>query len=244
MYSEGEKDMKASVILPVLNEEKHIREAMESLVNQDMKDFEIVVVDGKSTDMTLEIIGKFRREYKRPRIRIIVNDNLGTTSANFNLGVHISDTDYIISFLGHATCMTNYVSSLLEKCMVSDENTIAIASPFFYKYENWKQHLFGMIMSSEFYNRGHGSYLLYKEKKPIEVNGSGFYCAKKHLLEKFLPSDNLVVGNDSSLFSAIKKSKYKVILNPNTMAYYYPRDSFTKFFKQQWEFIRFKILGR
>ena len=38
---------RASVILPVLNEEKHIREAMESLVNQDMKDFVVLFQDNR-----------------------------------------------------------------------------------------------------------------------------------------------------------------------------------------------------
>jgi glycosyltransferase involved in cell wall biosynthesis len=48
-----------SVIVPAFNEEKFLGNCLESLENQDFKDFEIIVVDNNSTDKTAEIAKKF-----------------------------------------------------------------------------------------------------------------------------------------------------------------------------------------
>ncbi|MBQ6020438.1 MAG: glycosyltransferase, partial [Clostridia bacterium] len=44
---------KVSVIVPVLNEEKYLPKALDSLIHQTAEDFEVVIVDGGSTDGSL-----------------------------------------------------------------------------------------------------------------------------------------------------------------------------------------------
>ena len=50
---------KISVILPVHNGEKYIKNAIESVLNQSFNDFELIIVNDGSTDNTLEIINSF-----------------------------------------------------------------------------------------------------------------------------------------------------------------------------------------
>ncbi|MFR4520191.1 MAG: glycosyltransferase family 2 protein, partial [Fusobacterium sp.] len=45
-----------SVIITVYNGEKYIKKAIESILNQTLKEIEIIIVDNKSNDKTLEII--------------------------------------------------------------------------------------------------------------------------------------------------------------------------------------------
>ena len=47
-----------SIITPVLNGEKHIKRNIDSLKNQTFKNYEHIIIDGKSTDKTLQIIKK------------------------------------------------------------------------------------------------------------------------------------------------------------------------------------------
>ncbi len=47
---------KVSVIIPVYNVEKYLRECLDSVVNQTLKDIEIICVDDGSTDSSLEIL--------------------------------------------------------------------------------------------------------------------------------------------------------------------------------------------
>jgi len=63
-----------SVVLPVYNEEKYIRECIWSILNQTYNDFELIIVDDASTDRSLEIINTFND----PRIQLFSNKkNLG-----------------------------------------------------------------------------------------------------------------------------------------------------------------------
>lgn len=49
---------KVSIIMPSLNVAKYIKQCMESVLNQTLKDIEIIAVDAGSTDGTLEILKK------------------------------------------------------------------------------------------------------------------------------------------------------------------------------------------
>ena len=50
---------KVSVIIPLFNAAKYIPQTLETLLNQTMKDFEVVVVDDCSTDNSVEVVESF-----------------------------------------------------------------------------------------------------------------------------------------------------------------------------------------
>ena len=57
--------MKFSVIIPVYNAEKYIERAIDSIVKQDYKDYEMILINDGSTDRSLEIIQRLaERKYK------------------------------------------------------------------------------------------------------------------------------------------------------------------------------------
>ncbi len=76
-----------SVIIPALNEERFLPLLLESLQRQDMKSFEVIVVDGESTDATVYKTKRFAK--KLPKLRIVTahprglprQRNLGATHA-------------------------------------------------------------------------------------------------------------------------------------------------------------------
>jgi glycosyltransferase involved in cell wall biosynthesis len=47
-----------SVIMPVHNGEKYIKEAIDSIINQTYKNIELIIIDDCSTDQTADIINK------------------------------------------------------------------------------------------------------------------------------------------------------------------------------------------
>ena len=51
--------MKVSVVIPVYNEEKYIKNCLESLMKQEEKPDEIIVVDNNCTDETINIVKKY-----------------------------------------------------------------------------------------------------------------------------------------------------------------------------------------
>jgi len=50
-----------SIIIPTLNEERYLPKLLEDLLNQTEKNFEVIVVDGKSTDKTIDVCKHFMK---------------------------------------------------------------------------------------------------------------------------------------------------------------------------------------
>ena len=86
------KHPKVSILMPSLNSRAYIRECLESVVKQTLRDIEIICVDAGSTDGTLEILREY--EGNDPRIRVIVSDKK-SMGYQYNLGMEAAAGDYI-----------------------------------------------------------------------------------------------------------------------------------------------------
>ena len=83
---------KISVILPVYNVEKYLRQCLDSVINQTYKNLEIILVNDGSTDNS----GKICEEYalNDERIKVIHKENGGISSAR-NAAIDIAKGQYI-----------------------------------------------------------------------------------------------------------------------------------------------------
>lgn len=84
---------KVSVIVPVYNTEKYIKKCLDSLVNQTMKNTEIIVINDGSNDHSEEIIKEYENEYPE-MIKYYKKENGGLSSAR-NYGVEKANGKYI-----------------------------------------------------------------------------------------------------------------------------------------------------
>ncbi len=85
-----------SIVMPCYNEGKHIGQAIESLLKLDYPKemIEIIVVDDKSKDNSVEVIREYTKKYKN--VRLIVNErNSGGAAEPTNIGVKAAKYDYI-----------------------------------------------------------------------------------------------------------------------------------------------------
>nr|WP_249641571.1 glycosyltransferase family 2 protein [Lactobacillus gasseri] len=74
-----ENSKKVSVIIPVYNDEKYLRQCVDSVLAQTYSDLEIILVDDGSTDHTPEICEKYREKYNQ--IRVLHKKNGGLVQA-------------------------------------------------------------------------------------------------------------------------------------------------------------------
>lgn len=86
---------KVSIVIPVFNVEKYLKECLDSLVNQTLKDIEIICIDDGSTDDSFNILVEYAEKDKR--IVIFQQGNKGAACAR-NCGLSIATGEYI-SFL-------------------------------------------------------------------------------------------------------------------------------------------------
>lgn len=81
---------KVSVLVPVYNAEKYIRQCIESVLNQTYPNVELILVDDGSKDNSLEIC----RFYEGPRVKVVTQTNKGACAAR-NLALTLATGDYI-----------------------------------------------------------------------------------------------------------------------------------------------------
>ena len=84
---------KVSVIVPVYNVEKYLPTCLDSLVQQTLKEIEIIVVNDGSTDNSLSIMQQYAKKYP-DKIKIYSKENGGLSDAR-NAGMKIANGEYI-----------------------------------------------------------------------------------------------------------------------------------------------------
>ena len=127
-----------SVIIPVYNLEKYIKECVISLLNQSFKDFELLFVDDGCDDKTVEII----KSFKDDRIKVLKNDKKGAGCAR-NFGLSKALGDWVFFFDGDDFCNENYLEKLYMKAKKEDAD-VAICGAVEYS-EKKKRFIKGKI---------------------------------------------------------------------------------------------------
>ncbi|MCR4998433.1 MAG: glycosyltransferase family 2 protein [Lachnospiraceae bacterium] len=111
-----------SIIIPTRNVGEYIGATIDSLLQQTYSNIEIVVVDYNSTDNTRDVLQTYDEEGADERVLWVSADQAGV-SAGRNMGLHLSDGEYIIFMDGDDVVEPDYVEYL-----VSNMTGVALAS--------------------------------------------------------------------------------------------------------------------
>lgn len=84
--------IKVSIIVPVYNVEKYLKESLDSAINQSLKDIEIIAINDGSTDNSLEILKEYESKYSN--LKVINQENKGLSGAR-NTGISECKGEYI-----------------------------------------------------------------------------------------------------------------------------------------------------
>ncbi len=134
--------MVASVIIPTFNRARFIGRAINSVLNQSLKELEVIIVDDGSTDETEEIVQSFNDS----RLTYIYQDNAGVSSAR-NTGVENANYDYI-AFLDSDD---EWLPSKLEKQISKISQS---RSRFIHTAEKWMRD--GEVVKQKKSHQKHG----------------------------------------------------------------------------------------
>ena len=86
-------EKKVSVIIPVYNVEKYLRECLDSVVTQDLDDIEIICINDGSTDGSAGILSEYATQYEK--LFILDKENSGLSAAR-NSGLSVAKGKYIL----------------------------------------------------------------------------------------------------------------------------------------------------
>lgn len=108
-------DIKVSIVVPVYNTSKYLADCMDSLINQSLRDIEIICINDGSTDNSLEILEEYAK--KDSRVKIFTIKNSGLSLAR-NYGIEQSRGKYI-GFVDSDDYVDEY---MFEKLYISCKN--------------------------------------------------------------------------------------------------------------------------
>ena len=113
-----------SVVIPLYNKEMYILRAVESVLSQNFREFELIIVDDGSVDNSLEVI----KNLSDPRIRVLQQTNQGVGSAR-NKGMTEARYDWI-ALLDADDAWTPYHLSELAKIISTYSNSGMVATNY------------------------------------------------------------------------------------------------------------------
>lgn len=121
-----------SVIVPVYNAEKYLRECVDSILNQTYKNFEVILVDDGSTDGSPAICDEYAKTDER--VKVIRKENGGVSSAR-NLGLEVANGEYICFIDSDDFVSEDYLKNLYNSIT---ENNSDMAFCKYVNYANGK----------------------------------------------------------------------------------------------------------
>lgn len=130
---------KVSVIIPVYNVEKYLAECLDSVLNQEYPDMEIICIDDCSTDYSKAILDKYKD--RNTCIKIVYNSKNKGLSAARNIGLDFAKGKYIL-FLDSDDCLEkNALFRMIECAELQRAEVVSFSS-----------RSFGDVVKSGIYN--------------------------------------------------------------------------------------------
>lgn len=205
---------KVSIIVPVYNVEKYIKKCLDSLVNQTLKDIEIIVVNDGSPDNSQKIVDKYIKKYPK-KVKAYIKENGGLGSAR-NYGIEKSTSDYLMFVDSDDYIELNMVELLYKK--VNNTNADMAICRLFSVNEDYK-----IIDTSSFINnktcKNNLKYILFNNvsvwnriyKKDIIINNnlefrSGIWYEDIDFVLKYLTLTQNVEIVDVPLYNYLIRS--------------------------------------
>lgn len=185
---------KISVIIPVYNAEKYLRQCLNSVIEQTLRDIEIICVDDCSSDSSLKLLEEYAN--KDNRITIIKQQNL-TAGAARNNGLKIATGEYV-HFLDADDWLELRAYEVLYKKATSKAVEVCVFQ--YNKYDN---------ITGEFTPVSH--LLDYPDQISNFAKNSRFFlynavvpwnkiCKRQFLIDNEIKFDEIVCANDRSFY--------------------------------------------
>lgn len=211
--------IEVSVIIPVYNEEKYIKRCLDSLIAQTYprEKMEWIIIDGNSSDRTVEIIEGFADRYP---IRLLINQ-ARKTPISMNMGIKASSGNYIVRFDAH----TQFPEDYIDKCIHALENIDAdnVGGYVDTKAEGRVGGAIASVLSSKF---GVGDSNFRTERKSGYVDTVPFGAFKSSVFDRIgFFNEKLLRSEDNDINARIRESGGKIYLDTNIHSTYFCRDS-------------------
>lgn len=175
---------KVSVIMPSLNVKPYIKQCIESVINQTLKDIEIICVDSGSDDGTLEVLEEYAK--KDSRITLIKSETKSYGN-QVNIGISKATGDYISIIETDDYIKNNMLERLYS---LSENSTIDLIKGTFYHFDDTNPKKPNFQKDTAKNLRKHNGEVFTLKEQPKFVNGHPSIWAGIYR-RKFLKENNI-----------------------------------------------------
>ena len=211
-----------SIIIPVYNSERFLKECFDSILSQYFKDFEVIIVDDGSTDSSLIIEEEYSKDL---RFRVIKQENAGQGIAR-NRALDIAKVKYITFLDSDDAMKPDFLKETVSKIeggkydiVVTNYDFINEKSDFLYVHSNVKKDyvIDGYEALTEMWydeNVHIGPWAkLYKREVFEKERFKSCYCEDSDILERIFKKNQSILYISDSLF------RYRIRNNADTWVF-------------------------
>jgi glycosyltransferase involved in cell wall biosynthesis len=227
--------MVISIIIPTFNEIKHIEKLIDSIYRFDSIEKEVFIVDGGSSDGTVERVIELFQLYKN--LNLVKNPDK-YVSNGFNKTFYLTKGEYISLVGAHSIYPNNYFSKCIDE--IESGNCDAAGGFLLQKGNGVIGEAISLVMSSKF---GVGDTPFRTERKRMYVDSVAFAVYKREIFEKIgLLDEELIRNQDDEFHYRMNAAGFRMLMLPDIEVVYFVRNSLSKLFKQYFQYGLFKPL--
>lgn len=218
-----------SVIIPVLNEERFLKQSVQAILNQNYSgQFEIILALGPSKDQTNVIAQELAQD---KRIKLVKNPS-GRTASALNNAIKNSNFDIIVRLDGHAIVDSDYIKNAVNTLLESGADNVGGLMKA--EGTNAFEKSVAAAMTSKF---GVGNAPFHVGGKSGEVDTVYLGTFRKSALERVGYFDeSFIRAQDWEMNYRIRKTGGKIWFNPDLVVSYRPRKNILQLAKQYFEY--------
>jgi glycosyltransferase involved in cell wall biosynthesis len=204
--------MPISIVMPAYNEERFLAEAIESVLAQTYRDFELIILDDGSRDRTLEIAQSYAQ--RDARIRLESHANMGP-APTLNRGLELSASEWVAVMHADDVMMPNRIERQLA--FVAEHPELSVSS-------SWVKHIDsqGRVLAKD------NSRLLtheavqdrYKANELIAFSHPAAILRKSSVQAVGGYRSQFRVNEDVDLWNRLLEHEYKILVQPEFLLQY------------------------
>lgn len=208
-----------SILMPVRNEEAAIAGAVASALAQTYDPIEVIVIDGRSSDRTREVVTEIAA--RDPRVRLLDNPKKAISPA-LNVGLAQARGTYIARMDGHATVNPEYVE-LGVRHLIDDPGVAAVGGRKVGVAESRTGKAISLALSSPF---GVGDSINHYGTEVQETDHSSFGVYRTEVARSVNGWDEELVANEDVDFDfRILGRGHRMLYNPDMIINWHVRET-------------------
>ena len=203
-----------TVMIPAHNEEDVISNTVENILSMDYENFEVIVIDDRSTDNTASVLKDLEKKYDKVKVLIRQQGAFPGKSAVLNDAFKMAHGDAVLVFDEDATVEPDFLSKLIPELEPKDVGAVQARKVI----RNKNQNLLTRCQNNEYTMDTHFQAGRDSVKGAVELRGNG-ELIKREALEDIGGWNNYTIVDDLDMSTRLHIKGWDVRFCPDAVVY-------------------------